>query len=186
MKRTILAAAALLVCLSGCASSDAQMEEALALRGKLLSSGCSFRCEITADYIDTVEVFTLDCVANTDGTVDFTVAEPESISGITGKVSGEEGALTFDDVVLAFPLMADDTLSPVSGPWLLINTLKSGYITACTREGEGLHLTIDDSYADDALTLEIWTDGSGNPISGEISWQGRRVVSMEVEGFSYL
>lgn len=162
------------------------MEEALTIRNRLLSSGCSFRCEITADYIDTVEVFTLDCTTTDNGGLSFSVVEPESISGVAGSVSGGEGALTFDDVVLAFPLMADDRISPVSAPWLLISTLRSGYITACAREGEGLRLTIDDSYADDALTLEVWTDGEGNPTAGEISWQGRRVVSMTVEDFAYL
>lgn len=176
----------LCILLSGCGASDKPMEEALALRGKVLASGCNFQCEITADYIDTLEVFTLDCVANLDGTLDFTVVAPESIAGITGSTDEEEGALTFDDVILGFPLMADDRISPVSAPWLLIHTLKSGCITACVREGDGLHMTIDDSYADDALTLDIWTDSSLAPISAEISWQGRRVVSMQVEGFAYL
>ena len=185
MKRWTLALAMVFL-LTGCNGADQQMEEALAIRSKLVSSQCTFRCCITADYIDTVEVFTLECTAKTDGTLEFTVAQPQSISGITGSVSGEKGALTFDDVILAFPLMADDRLSPVSSPWLLMNTLRSGYITSVAREEDGLHLTIDDSYADDALTLEVWTDGDGNPAAGEIFWQGRRVVSMTVEEFAYL
>ena len=175
-----------LIVFSGCAAANGEMEEALNIRSRMLSSGCSFRCQITADYIDTVEVFTLDCSVDPDGKVEFTVVEPESIRSITGQVEGEKGALTFDDVILAFPLMADDRLSPVSSPWILIQTVRKGYITACTREGEGLHLTIDDSYADDALTLEVWTDQQGFPTAGEICWQGRRVVSMTVEGFAYL
>lgn len=185
MKRLVLALA-MVVFLTGC-SGEQEMEEALQIRSRLLAaSSCSFRCQITADYIDTVEQFTLDCAMDSGGTLTFSVVEPQSISGVTGKVNGEEGALTFDETILAFPLMADDRLSPVSAPWLLMNTLKQGYITACSREGEGLHLTIDDSYADDALTLEIWTDGSGNPTAGEVCWQGRRVVSMSVEDFACL
>lgn len=184
MKRLAIALT-MLIFLTGC-SADQEMEQALQLRSKLLSSQCSFRCQITADYIDTVEEFTLDCTMDSGGTVNFTVSQPQSISGVTGKVDGEEGALTFDDVILAFPLMADDRLSPVSSPWLLMNTLKAGYITAVTREGEGLHLTIDNSYADDALTLEVWTDADGNLTAGEIAWKGRRVISMQVENFAYL
>lgn len=172
-------------CLCGCSAADQEMEEALAVRSRLLSSDCSFRCEITADYIDTVEVFTLECTTD-DGALGFSVAEPESISGITGTVSNGEGALTFDEAVLAFPLMADDRISPVSAPWLLISALRSGCITACAHEGDGLHLSIDDSYDDDALTLEIRMDANGYPVSGEISFQGRRVVSMTVENFVYL
>lgn len=185
MKR-LLGLLMMVVMLGGCASVDQEMEQALAIRGQILSSGCAFRCEITADYIDTVEQFTLDCTVDVSGELSFTVVEPESIQGITGTVNAQEGALTFDDTVLAFPLMADDRLSPISGPWILIHTLRSGCITAVTGEGEGLHLTIDDSYADDALTLEIWTDARGFPTAGEISWQGQRVVSMGVEDFRYL
>lgn len=182
MKRIAILTALLLV-FSGC-TADQEMEEALKIRSGLLSaSQITFRCQVTADYIDTLEVFTLDCEAASDGTVTFTVAEPESIRGITGTVSGEEGALRFDDTVLAFPLLADDRISPVSGPWLLLNTLKHGYITACGEEGELLHLTIDDSYADDALTMEIWLQ-SGVPVAAEIGWQGRRVLSMAVESWN--
>lgn len=184
MKR-LLSVLTLLVFLTGCAGED-EMEEALKLRSALLSLDCVFQCQITADYIDSVEQFTLDCAVSREGEVAFTVTAPQSISGITGTVSGDAGTLTFDGQVLAFPLLAQDRLSPVSAPWLLMSTLRGGCITACAREGEGLHLTIDDSYADDALTLEIWTDGDGIPISAEIGWQGRRVVSMVLEGFAYL
>lgn len=184
MKR-LLTVLTLLVFLTGCAGED-EMEEALELRSALLSSDCVFQCRITADYIDSVEQFTLDCSASREGEVAFNVTAPESIGGITGTVSGETGTLTFDDQVLAFPLLAQDRLSPVSAPWLLMSTLRTGCITACAEEGEGLHLTIDDSYADDALTLEVWTDGEGMPLSAEIGWQGRRVVSMVLEGFAFV
>lgn len=184
MKR-ILTALSLLVFLAGCAGED-EMQDALELRSRLIASDCEFRCQITADYIDSVEQFTLDCTASREGEVAFTVTAPQSISGITGTVSGEEGTLTFDGQVLAFPLLAQDRLSPVSAPWLLMNTLRGGCITACAEEGEGLHLTIDDSYADDALTVEIWTDEEERPTAAQISWQGRRVVSMRLEEFVYL
>lgn len=184
MKRIALVLSLLL--LSGCASADREMEQALTVRSRLANSGCSFRCEITADYIDTVEEFALDCSMDTAGELTFSVVRPETISDITGKVTAEEGMLTFDDTVLAFPLMADDRLSPVSSPWILIQTLRAGYITACVREEELLHLTVDDSYADDALTLEVWLEEDGAPAAAEISWQGRRVVSMQVEDFAYL
>jgi len=175
--------AVLLFC--GCTGNKG-MEDALAVRSRLNSSGCSFRCEITADYIDYVEEFTLDCSAGADGTVEFTVIEPESIQGIRGSVDGTEGTLNFEDMILGFPLMADERLSPVAAPWILIKTLRCGYITACVREEDGLHLTIDDSYADDALTLEIYLDEDGLVEGCEIGWRGRRQVSMEVEDFVFL
>lgn len=171
--------------LCGC-SADKAMDEALEVRGRMVSSGCSFRCEITADYIEYTEQFTLECTVGIDGTVEFTVLEPEEISGIQGSLDGAEGTLNFDELILGFPLLADERLSPVAGPWILINTLRSGYITACVREEDGLHLTIDDSYADDALTLEIYLDEAGMVEGCEIGWRGRRQLSMEVEDFAYL
>lgn len=174
----------LMLALAGCTSTNAEMEEALAFRSAVLGAqSVAFQAEIAADYIDHVERFSLNCRTDSAGALTFQVAEPEEISGITGTVAGEEGTLTFDDTVLAFPLMADERLSPVSGPWMMIKALRSGYITACVREGELLHLTVDDSYSDDALTLEIWIQGK-EVEACEISWQGRRQMTMEIEDFS--
>ena len=161
------------------------MEEALGIRGKMLSSDCYFRCVITADYGDTLETFTLDCESETDGELGFTVVAPESISGISGSMDPEEGELSFEDVVLGFPLLAGEEINPVSAPWILMNTLRKGCITSVAPSGTGLVLSIDSSYADDAWNLEIWTDEEGKPVAGEISVQGRRRVSMQIEDFGY-
>ena len=170
------------VLLCGCSNQD-DMEEALAMRSRLLGEGCSFCCDITADYIDYVEEFELQCMVDREGMLEFEVAEPHSIRGIRGSVSGREGTLDYEDLVLAFPLMADDRLSPVAAPWILVQALRTGYITACVREGEQLHLTVDDSYGEDPLTLEIWLE-DGKVEACEIGWRGRRMLSMEVEDFA--
>ena len=177
----------LLICvLFGCDTRDDAMEEALRIRGKMLSSDCTFRCVITADYGETLETFTLDCESESDGELDFTVVFPESISGITGSTDGEDGQLTFDDKILTFPLLEQQRLSPVSSPWILMRALRNGCITSVARTDNGLLLCIDDSYADDALNLEVRTDEQGRLIAGEISIQGRRIVSMMIEGFTYV
>lgn len=181
MKRMALALAAVLF-LTGCGADDQRMEQALELRGRCLgASECGFRAKLTLDYTDTVEEFTLDCSTDPDGNVTFSVAAPEEIAGISGKITGS--GITFDDTVLAFGLLAQDRLSPVSAPWVLMNCLRSGYITACCREGELLRITVDDSYADDALTMEIWVR-EDRVTAAEISWQGRRLVSMIIENFT--
>ena len=172
--------------LCGCSGMDGLMEEALHFRSELLGAeSCSFVSNITADYGDTVDRFSLSCQMGSDGVLHFAVESPESIRGITGAVDNDEGAFTFAEDVLAFPLMADDRLSPVSAPWIFVNTLKNGYITAVTREGELLHLSISDSYEDDPLELEIWISREGSPTSAEISWQGRRMLSMEIGNWKF-
>lgn len=172
------------VLLTGCAMGKGEMEEALALRSRILGATCvRFEAEISADYIDRMEEFDLNCETDSAGALTFRVTEPEEIAGITGTVTGEEGTLTFDDTVLGFPLLADERISPVSGPWVMMKALRSGYITAVVREGEKLHITVDDSYADDALTLEIWIEGA-QVDACEISWRGRRQMTMDIGDFT--
>lgn len=175
-----------LVLLTGCTGSGDALDVVMALRADLLAAGSCFRAVITADYGDAVHTFTMDCRSDTTGGLEFTVVEPESISGISGTVSREGGALTFDEAVLAFPLLADGQFSPVSAPWVLMQTLRGGYVTSCGEENGVIRATINDSYGEDALQLDIWLDGSGLPDRAEILWDGWRVLTMEVENFEYL
>lgn len=173
--------------LTGCGSSEGHIEKALNLRSALLNGdGCTFDASITADYGDKIYSFTMKNTVDTNGNLIFEVASPESISGITGTIQDEKGALTFDREVLAFSLMADGQITPVSAPWIFIKTLRSGYISACENLDSGIHLQIDDSYDEDALQLDIWTDANNMPIRSEIFYKGRRIITLDVDNFTIL
>ena len=173
----------LLVFLVGCSGADPDMEEALQFRSRCLAaSAVTFEAEIRADYRTQVEEFSLACSVDREGAMTFRVLEPEDISGISGTVSGD-GEVAFDDAVLAFPLMAQGRLSPLSGPWVLLRAIRSGAIVSVAREGETLHLTVDDSYADNALTVDLWME-DGELKAAEIAWEGRRCLTMTVDDFS--
>ena len=86
--------------------------------------------------------------------------------------------------MLALPLLADGRLSPAAGPYLLMKALAEGRFRSCVREGELLHLTIGESYADDTLETELWLQGE-TPVAAEISWRGRRNLTMEIPAFSF-
>lgn len=174
------------VLLSGCSGQQEQLDRAMALRAKLIASEVTFDAEITADYGDKSYTFAMHCTGATDGTVTFTVTKPDTIAGISGTVGNEGGKLTFDDTALAFELMADGQLSPVSAPWVLMKTLRGGYLTSCTQEEDGLRLAIDDSYEEDALHLDIWLDESDLPKFAEVYWQGRRLLTVSVSNFTYV
>jgi len=176
-----------LVILTGCTGKRAEMDRIMTLRAKLLGSeGCTFTAQITADYGDALHEFTLFCEGTNDGDLGFRVEAPDTISGITGRFKGSEGFLTFDEVALSFPLLADDQVTPVSGPWILLKTLLGGYLTACTVEEDLLHLTINDSYEEDALQMEIWLSPEDQPVHAEIIYDGRRIVTMKIENFQIL
>ena len=174
-----------LVLLTGCTGKRDELDRAMKLRANLLGCrGCSFDVTVTAEYGDSYYTFVMNCQATGRGDLQFTVLQPESIAGITGEISSGEGKLTFDDVALHFPLLADDQVTPVSGPWILMKTLLGGYLTAANEEDDLLHLTIHDSYEEDALQMEIWLDGEDEPVNAEILYDGRRIVTMTVENFT--
>ena len=169
--------------LTGCGSSGSELDEAMLLRKELLQQGCRFRATITADYGTDIYVFTLDCSADSAGTVSFSVTQPAAIAGITGRISDDGAALTFDDTVLAFPVLADGRLSPVCVPWVFLNTLRAGYLTGCGRAGEGLLICANDTYEENALYLEIETTCDRIPIRADIYWNQQRIICLEIADF---
>ena len=186
MKKTV-GLMLLILMLTGCANAREQIDRALALRTRLLQGeGCSFTAGITADYGDVLHSFTLECRGDGQGNLAFTVVEPETIAGITGSISSEAGKLTFDETALDFPLLADGQVTPVSAPWLLLKTLRGGYLTGAGEEGELLRLAIDDSYEEDALHLDIWLDPEDRPVQADILYDGRRILSLTVTDFEIL
>lgn len=177
----------LLFLLSGCSGSTEEMETGLKLRSELLqASGCSFTAEITADYGDQLHIFSMDCRSDADGGLFFTVTEPDPISGITGKLTGEGGELIFDETALYFELLAEEQLSPICGPWILMKTLRNGYVTSACREEGTIRLSIDDSYEEDPLCLDIWLNSENLPEYAEILYDGRKILSVSVKKFEIL
>lgn len=186
MRHRLAVIICVLFLLSGCKGSGDSLNRAVALRNRILESdGCSFRTTVTADYGEQIYVFKMDCKTDREGNLSFTVTEPATISGITGKITGSGGEITFDDKVLAFQTIADDLVTPVTAPWLLLKTLRSGYLKDTSATGQGYEISIDDSYEEGSLQLQIQiTDEL--PVSAEVFWQGRRILTLAVEDFSIL
>lgn len=185
MKR-IAAIVCLLLFLTGCTPDNSEMNRAMELRSKILASAVAFEAQITADFGKQTYTFTVDCTCDSMGNLTFSVAQPQTIAGISGRLEGTGGALTFDEQVLSFPLLADGQVTPVSAPWVLMKTLRSGYLTSCGSDGGLLRLSIDDSYEEDALHLDIWLDEKDLPRQAEVFWQGRRVLSITVSNFRFV
>ena len=186
MRMKIVAILCILIFLTGCKNSEVPLSNALALRSKILSSnGCSFQSKVIADYGEKIYTFSMNCETDKEGNLTFTVSKPDTIAGISGNITTNGGAITFDDQVLAFQTIADGQITPVTAPWILIKTLRSGYLNGCTQLENGYQISIDDSYEEDALRLNIWVKDEV-PTSGEIFWQGRRILTVTVENFAFL
>ena len=113
----------------------------------------------------------------------FQVLEPEEIAGIRGTIREDAGTVEFEETVLSFPLMAQGRLSPLSGPWVVLKAIRSGCIIAAGQEGELTRVTIDDSYADNALTVDLWLE-EGQLTQAEVAWEGLRCQVMTFDDFS--
>lgn len=175
------------VLLAGCGVQNQELDRAMELRAKLLAAaGCSFDAVVTADYSDKTYTFTVAYQSDSEGNVTFTVKEPETIQGITGNISAKGGKLTFDDKALAFELLADGQVTPVSAGYLLVKTLRGGYVRGCGTDGDEIKLLIDDSYQEDALHLDIRLGQDNLPIFAEILYKDRRFLSLEVKNFRLL
>lgn len=182
----IIAMLLVAVLLTSCGSREKANDQSLLIRSRLQNSGCEFSASITADYYDSVYIFQMLCNVDAEGNLTFNVLQPESISGITGRVSSTGGKLTFDEYSLIFSVLSEGMLSPVSAPWVFVKALRSGYICGTGEYGNGFRIEIDDTYEENALKLIIYTDDKLAPSSVEMFWEGRRIIEMTVENFVYL
>ena len=146
----------------------------------------TFLTTITADYGEQYYTFNMRCQSDKSGNLEFTVTAPETIADIKGTVSAEGGSFTFENDVLAFETIADGQITPISAPWLIVHTLRSGYIRSCETKKSGVHLIYDDSYSDDAMQVDVYLSSNGDPVQADILWAGKRILSLQIEQFEIL
>ena len=183
MKR-ITAVFLTLVLLTGCTGKRDELDRAMKLRASLLGClGCSFDVTVTADYGDELYEFDMQCEFDQLGNLMFSIKKPDSIAGITGRVDAKEGAFTFDDQVLAFKKITDGQLTPVTAPWVLMQAVRGGYISACGKDKDGYHIQLDESYEENPLTLDLWINHNMEISRGELLWDGRRILSIDVTDY---
>ena len=177
----------LAIILCGCGKTQSELDKAMLLRERIIAAeACTFDANITADYADEIYAFGMHCSVDTNGDVHFLVTDPDVISGIEGVLTGENGSLTFDNQILAFEMLADGQLTPVSGPWIMIRGIRNGYVHCGNKEDNGYYLQIDDSFKGSPVTIELWLDESYLPTGCEIIWEGRRLLSITVSNFTIL
>ena len=177
----------LAILFTGCSNSNEAIDAAMRLRNNLNNgNGCSYICDISADYGNEIYAFTLSCSIDAEGSMLFEVTKPESLKGICGKVDPAGGKLTFDQEILAFPTIADDLLTPVSSPWVLYKALCGGYISSAGKKNDGYLFKIDDTYLAHSMRIDVFTDNNSIPVSAEFLWEGRRILSLSIDDFIIL
>ena len=177
--------------LAGCGQSGVSEAEELALtiRGEHLAMDrCAARAAITADYGQRVYQYELS-VSVTEEETALTLTAPETVAGLTARMTGEENMLEFDGVSVETGPLDGDGLTPVSALPALLETARSGYITACALEEEGAVLRVDcgDPTSTPGAGTEyvLWFDAATHALTrGEISVDGFRVILCEFSDFT--
>ena len=182
--KKVLCCAMIMLCLSGCGKSDKLKQQPLELRTALLEKGgCSFQADITVDFPDRAYDFSVTCDYHSGEYAKITVLSPDEIAGIAAKVSGSGASVEFDDVALDFGQLANGNVSAMEAAWLLAKCWDSAYISAAGKDGEFLRVTYLEGYGDGQLTVDTWLNEAGEPVRGEIAYDGMRCLTLEITQF---
>lgn len=177
--------------LTGCGKAGGSEAEELALtiRGEYLAmDNCAARAVVTADYGQRVYRYEMAVSVTGEETL-LTLSAPETVAGLSARMTGGENLLEFDGVSVETGPLDDSGLTPVSAVPALLEAAKSGYITACALEEDGSVLRVDcgDPAGSPGTGAEtaLWFDAATHALMrGEISSDGFRVILCEFSDFT--
>ena len=177
--RKFLLCVLMMILLTGCKTTGVSEAEELALtiRGEYLAmDACTVQAAVTADYGQRVYEYEM-AVSVGGGETVLVLAAPETVAGLTARLTGKASVLEFDGVSVETGTLDDDGLTPVSALPALLETARSGYITACALEEEGAVLRVDcgDPTSTPGAGTEyvLWFDAATHALTrGEISVDG--------------
>ena len=173
--------------LTGCGGGVSQAErEALALRGEYLAApSCTGQVELTADYGQRVVRYGAMAEVEGDHTV-LHLTAPETVAGLTAHLDGRDSALELDEVLVETGTLDGAALTPLNALPLLLETIRSGYITACSyTEDDLLRVDCGDPELGPGRGREVslWFDGAHDPVRGEIFRDGVLVLTCDFLDF---
>ena len=177
--------------LTGCGNgmvSEAE-ELALTIRGEYLAmDSCAIQASVTADYGQRVYQYEMAAAVNGEEIV-LTLSAPETVAGLTARITGTDSRLEFDGVSVETGPMDDSGLTPVSALPALLEATRSGYIVSCALEEDGSLLRVDcgDPTASPGSGTEavLWFDAATHAlVRGEISVDGFRAILCEFLEFT--
>lgn len=175
-------------CTGGAEGNEAE-ELALQIRGEYLDmSSCAGQAAITADYGQRVYQYELAVAVDGEETT-LTLSAPDTVAGITARVTGQDGQLEYDGLSVETGPLDPEGLSPVSAVPALLEGARSGYIVSCALEEDGTLLRMDcgdpEGTPGTGSEVSLWFDTSTHALSrGEISVDGFRAILCEFTDFA--
>ena len=175
-------------CTGGAEGNEAE-ELALQIRGEYLAmSSCAGQAAITTDYGQRVYQYELAVAVDGEETT-LTLSAPDTVAGITARVTGQDGQLEYDGLSVETGPLDPEGLSPVSAVPALLEGARSGYIVSCALEEDGALLRMDcgdpEGTPGTGSEVSLWFDASTHALSrGEISVDGFRAILCEFTDFA--
>lgn len=191
MKKRLLFLPMMLLLLTGCGGGQegetGTEALAVAIRGEYMAmTGYSLQAQVNADYGQRVYDFTLSVTWDGQETT-VVIREPEMLAGVTARIDGDEGTLEYEDLSLETGLLDGESLSPVSALPTLVEAARTQYIDRCTLADGVLEVHCADPEEDAGTGREVtlWFDAQTHALTGgEISQDGRRVITCEITEFT--
>ena len=140
--RKLLLCVPMIMLLSACGRAPGGVgpaeELALTIRGEYAAlSTWTAQAEITADYGQRVYEYAV--AAEFDGAqTRLTLTALDTVAGLTAVLTENSGALEFDGLWVETGPLDPEGLTPAAALPALVETARTGYITACRLEEDGL------------------------------------------------
>jgi len=197
VRRLWLSVLMITLLLTACGGEEGSKADELALttRGAYLAAkGCSGAAVVTADYGQRIYRYRLDFQAEEEQTL-LTLTEPETVAGITARLSAQEGSrLEYEGIMLETGPLDDSGLTPVSSVPAILKTVREGYLDLCELEtleagGQILRLSSRDPVREpgDGIETTVWLDPDSYALlRGEICRDGACVIQCEFSDFEFI
>ena len=191
MKKRLLFLPMMLLLLTGCGGGQEGKTGAealaVAIRGEYMAmTAYSLQAKVNADYGQRVYDFTLSVTSDGEETT-VVIQEPEMLAGVTARMDGDEGTLEYEDLSLETGFLDGESLSPVSALPTLVEAARTQYIDRCTLADGVLEVHCADPEQDSGTGQEVtlYFDAQTHALTGgEISQDGRRVITCEITEFT--
>ena len=191
MRKLLFCVPMMILLLAGCGKAGGNEAEELALtiRGEYLAvEHCAAQASVTADYGQRVYEYEMAVSVDGEETV-LTLSAPETVAGLTARITGEDSFLEFDGLSVETGPLDSSGLAPVSALPALLEAARSGYITACALEEDGALLRVDcgDPTGSPGSGTEtvLWFDTATHAlVRGEVSVDGFRAILCEFSDFT--
>lgn len=171
---TLIAILALTAC-----SQETAADAATALQGSWSAlPGVTLTADLVADYGDRVYPFTLNCTENR-GAATLTIAAPDSVAGVTARVTADGATLTYDGAEVYTGGLTENGLSPMEAMPLMFRLWRDGLILEATFEPVNDEACLTVLYrVTDGVSLRTWFSRETSlPLMAELTSGGSTVIT---------